>query len=267
MREAWVETAADAWAEKQWREGKLAWKLDEHQRRVYDKYRAWEARVVSELHAMQLAASANAREVKRGKRGMMRVFVLDIGRRWGKTFLVALIRIEDCLRRPNQTITYATAFEKDIVELIQPMIEEIIADAPDDVTPKWVQQRASWVFRNGSRLKMVGIDKNPRGLRGKASDGFNVTEAGHVKNLGRTIGNVVYPQFQRKPWALLILESNAPEDPDHDFVQAPKPAPEASEKPVDGAAGPRKAGDASCATMSTRPRCRCSTTWSSCAAA
>jgi len=28
-------------------------------------------------------------------------------------------------------------------------------------------------------------------------------------------------------------------------VPAPKPAPEASEKPVDGAAGPRKAGDAS----------------------
>jgi hypothetical protein len=27
----------------------------------------------------------------------------------------------------------------------------------------------------------------------------------------------VYPQFQRRPWALLILESNAPEDPEHDF--------------------------------------------------
>lgn len=194
--------------------GFLAWKLDPHQRRVYDEYRAWEARTVAEL-----SKSANDNidgHKERKSRGLMRCFVLDIGRRWGKTFLVALIRIEDCLRN-KRAITYATAYEKDIVEIIQPMIEDILADCPDELAPKWVAQRGHWLFPNGSTLKLVGIDKNPRGLRGKSSDGFNVTEAGYVKNLGRTIGNVVYPQFQRRPWALLILESNAPEDPEHDF--------------------------------------------------
>lgn len=217
LAEATVDAATDAWLEKLWREGDLSWKCDPHQKRVHDDYRAFELRVVTELRSDQLVANVNARERKRGKRGLMRCFVMDISRRWGKTFLVALIRIEDCIRRPNSVITYATAFEKDIIEIIQPMIEDIIADAPDDVAPKWQAHRSSWVFPNGSRLKLVGIDKNPKGLRGRASDGFNITEAGYVRNLGRTVGNVIYAQFQRRPHALLILESNAPEDPEHDF--------------------------------------------------
>ena len=205
-----LEMQADAWAAEMWRRGELSWKLDPHQKRVYDEYRVWEKRVVAELRSPRLVG-------KRGKRGLMRCFVFDIGRRWGKTFLVALIRVEDCLRRSAGNITYATAFEKDLAEIIQPMIEEIVADAPPDIAPRWQAQRASWLFANSSRLKLVGIDKNPKGLRGRASDGFNVTEAAHVRNLGRTIGNVVYPQFQRRPWATLILESNAPEEEDHDF--------------------------------------------------
>lgn len=199
-----------------WRRGQLRWKCDPHQARVYDKYRGWEDVVVKQLTAMQKAANVNGVPRPRGLlRGMLRCFVMDIGRRWGKTFLVALIRIEDCLRRPFSKITYATAFEKDIVEIIQPMIQDIVADAPEDIRPTW--KRGRWFFRNGSVLRLVGVDKNPKGLRGQASDGFNFTEAGYIKNLGRTIGNVIYAQFQRKPWATCILESNAPEDPDHDF--------------------------------------------------
>lgn len=216
VAEATVDAATDAWLEQLWREGDISFKCDPHQKRVYDEYRAFELKVCAELRSDQLVENVNGRERKRGKRGLMRCFVMDIGRRWGKTFLVALIRIEDCIRN-KRAITYATAYEKDIHEIIQPMIEEIIGDAPADVCPKWVSQRGYWKFPNGSTLKLVGIDKNPKGLRGKASDGFNVTEAGYVKNLGRTIGRIVYPQFQRRPWALLILESNAPEDPDHDF--------------------------------------------------
>lgn len=204
-----------AYAHAMWRLGRLSWKCDPHQLRVYDKYRAWEAIVVAQLVAMQKAASQNGDKPAAQRLGMLRCFVLDIGRRWGKTFLVALIRIEDCLRRPRSRITYATAFEKDIIEIIQPMIEDIIADAPDDCRP--VLKGHKWHFPNGSTLRMVGVDKNPKGLRGQASDGFNFTEAGYIKNLGRTIGNVIYAQFQRRPWATCILESNAPEDPDHDF--------------------------------------------------
>lgn len=208
------------WTHWMWRQGRLSWKCDPHQERVYDKYRAWEGDVVALLTSMQKASNdqQNGVPAERARirgRGLLRCFVMDIGRRWGKTFLVALIRIEDCLRRPRSKITYATAFEKDINEIINPMIQDIVADAPLDVAP--VYKKGRWVFPNGSVLRLVGVDKNPKGLRGQASDGFNFTEAGYIKNLGRTVGNVIYAQFQRRPWATLILESNAPEDPDHDF--------------------------------------------------
>lgn len=207
-----LDAQLDAYVAEMWRKGDLSWKLDEHQKRVYDQYREWESIITDARNATLHPALF---------KGLRRAFVMDIGRRWGKTFLVALIRIEDCIRRPRQIITYATAFQKDIGEIIQPMVDEICADAPDDVCPKFQRsfgvQTMAYRFRNDSILKLVGIDKNPKGLRGRASDGFNVTEAGHVPKLATTIGNVIYPQFQRRDHATLILESNAPELSNHDF--------------------------------------------------
>src|SRR3972149_4484272 len=80
-----LEAQADAWAAEMWRRGELSWKLDPHQKRVYDEYRVWEKRVVAELRSPRLPRLPT-------NRGLMRCFVFDIGRRWGKTFLVALIR-------------------------------------------------------------------------------------------------------------------------------------------------------------------------------
>lgn len=206
-----------------WRRGELAeMKLDPHQLRVYKKYRAWEA----EITALQLVASVQEREKQRGVQGMIRLFVLDIGRRWGKTFLVALIMIEDLIRNAGWVKTYATAHLVDMTDLIIPMIDEIIEDAPPDVRPiyRMSSRGLSRVYlfpkpegQRMSVLKLIGIDNNPRKMRGKASHGFAVTEAGHVRNLAHTIGTIVYPQFQRHRQATLILESNAPEDPEHDF--------------------------------------------------
>lgn len=188
-----------------WEAGLLSWKLDPHQLRVYEQYRDWE---------LQEPANDNAGE-------MHRIFVLDISRRWGKTFLCVLIKIEDCLRMPGSFHTYACAFAKDIAEIVLPLADEICGDAPDHIAPKFQQtkegQSMGLFFKNGSVLRLVGIDKHPKGLRGRFSDGFVVSEAGHVVRLASTIRNVVYPQFQRRPHARLILESNAPEDPEHDF--------------------------------------------------
>jgi hypothetical protein len=193
------------WKRKAWTRGRLFWKLDDHQLRVYEKYRAWE--------------EAPHGDSKPGE--MRRIFVLDISRRWGKTFLCLLIKIEDCIRRPRSLHTYACAFAKDIAEIILPLFDDISEDCPEDLRAKFQsshQGRSMGLFfPNGSQLRLVGIDLNPRGLRGRGSDGFCVSEAGHVKKLKRTVSDVVYPQFQRRDHARMILESNAPEEVEHDF--------------------------------------------------
>jgi hypothetical protein len=191
--------------QKLWAKGRLRWKLDEHQKRVYDKYREWEVEP----------------QVDRKPGEMRRIFVLDISRRWGKTYLVLLLKIEDCLRRPGSLHTYACAFAKDIAEIILPLNDDICEDAPADCLPRFRsshQGRSMGLFfPNGSQLRLVGIDMNPRGLRGRGSDGFAISEAGHVKKLKKTVTGVVYPQFQRRSHARMVLESNAPEEIDHDF--------------------------------------------------
>jgi len=188
-----------------WRAGDLSWKLDDHQLRVYRKYRAWER--------------LDPRDDSPGD--LTRVFVLDIARRWGKTAVCLVIKNEDCIRDPGSIHTYACAFGKDIGEIILPLQDELLGDAPEDCRAEYRSskkgRRHGLYFPNGSVLRLVGIDRNPQALRGRASSGFVVGEAGHVKKLKPTTTKVIYPQFQRRPKARMILESNAPEDPAHDF--------------------------------------------------
>src|SRR5262245_57746051 len=100
-----------------WRSGNLSWKLDGHQLLIYDQYREWEKRDPGDDKA---------------KGSYRRIFVLDISRRWGKTTLVLIIKIEDCLKQPNSIHTYATAQAKDIGEIILPILDDLQEDAPSD---------------------------------------------------------------------------------------------------------------------------------------
>lgn len=192
-----------------WVRGDLSYKLQAHQLPVYAKYRAWEQR----------PTTAGA-----GKR--RRIFVMDIGRQWGKTSLVLLIKLEDALRRPGSRHTFATAYAKDIADILIPLADMFSADAPDNCRPvfqrsKSGQSQGLFFPKNGpargSVIKLVGVDLHPRALRGRASDGMAFTEAGYVRGLDTTVMDVCYPQFQRRPHARMILESNAPEAVDHDF--------------------------------------------------
>lgn len=188
--------------EANFRAGDLSYQLFPHQLVVYEMYRAFEQRVLAGLNDGPP------------------IFVLDCARRWMKTYLVCLIKGEDCLRRPGSSHTYATAIEQDIGEIIIPIFDLIFEDAPDDCKPAYRTTKnglnAGFFFPNGSVLKLVGVDKKPKGMRGRWSDGFALTEAAFFAGLVGPVSKILH-QFQRRPWACMIMESSAPEDPDHDF--------------------------------------------------
>lgn len=188
-----------------WRRGDLAYKLHPHQLEVFYRFEAWAAKPPA--------------EDKEGK--WPRIFVMDIGRRWGKTYLLCIILLIFGIKRPKSRMLLATAFAKDIAEIVIPLMDDICADAPEDVRPRFRTSKSGesmgYFLPNGTSIKLVGIDLHPRGLRGRGLDFAAVTEAGYVKNLRNTTVRVVYPQFQRRQHARMILESNAPEELDHDF--------------------------------------------------
>lgn len=183
--------------------GDLAWMLDEHQERlIYNPYREWETRFKQDG-------------------GASRIFMIDAGRQVGKTFTTDLIRIEDCLRNPGSKYLLASAEEISLKEFIIPNIDAINEQLPPEVRAEFVAHRygmkAAYYFPNDSILKLVGIDKNPKGLRGPKLHGASVHEAAFVTKLKHVIGSVLYPQFQREDAATLVLESSAPEDAEHAF--------------------------------------------------
>lgn len=193
-----------------WKAGRLRYKLHAGQREAYDQYRAWEK------------TSFEARKKGEILPGLYpRVFVFDCARRFGKDFLGLLIRIEDALQRPGSVLTYATAFGKDITDIVIPLVEKISEDCPAALRPHYKASSqdspAGFYFRNKSIIKLVGIDKNPEGLRGRHSDGLSISEAGFVDHLKHSVVSVLLPQLQGRLQATIVFNSTPPVIPGHAY--------------------------------------------------
>jgi hypothetical protein len=199
-----------------WRAGSLRHLLDDHQLRIYDPYREFEVRRQTEP-----------------KKGLHRLFMVDCGRQVGKTFATSAIRVEDCLSTAefgDEEVMVGASTEVALKELVIPTINAIISSAPEDVRPKFFTSRwgmrAGYYFpTTGARIKLVGFE-NPDDLRGPGLRGCNISEAAFVPKLTYAVSSVINPQFTRRPKATLILESSAPEDPNHAFDRIFKPEAE-----------------------------------------
>ncbi len=190
--------------ELSWEAGELSWLLHPHQRAAYEKYRAWEKLVPHE---------------QPGK--YPRVFVYDVGKRWGKTTSRLLVRFEDCIRHPGHLYRYTTAFAKDIEEIVGETAPAILETCPEHLRPVYRsahgRRPAGYYFPNGSALRLAGLDKNPNALRGRASHGDDISEAAFIRHLRYTVKNVLYHQYQQRPDARMCLESSAPTEPDTEY--------------------------------------------------
>lgn len=211
-----VELAAEdsqtlSWA--LWRIFDLAWKLDPHQLAVHTKFLEWNARrQTPEYEEQVIAAGADLDDV----------WVEEIGRRFGKTAKWIVVLAQIALERPGSVLLYGTAYQKDIAEIIVPLCELMLGDGPPELRPKYQRskggQNEGLYFPNGSVIRLAGLDEHPNAFRGRFSDGIVLSEAGFMKGLEELVRAVLLPQFQRRPWAFLVLESSTSKQLDHDFL-------------------------------------------------
>jgi hypothetical protein len=185
---------------KAWSAGELSWLLNKDQRVVHDQYRAWEL----------LDPTTQEGDFPR-------CFVLDIGRRYGKTTLRLLTRVEDAIRNPGRLYRIASAYQKGVDEIVGDVSRFVFETCPEELRPRYLQSRQRYVFRNGSEIRLVGLDMHPDGLRGRASDGDDLSEAAFIKGLAYTVKSVLYPQYQGRPWARICMESSAPVESDAEY--------------------------------------------------
>jgi len=152
------------------------------------------------------------------QRENVQLAVFNICRRLGKTFTIVLYCTEQA-DRERQNIRYGCAFLTDLEEFVLPAFETIISFMPPERRPKYHQGKKTWRFPNGSKIKLVGLDKNPNGLRGNAISKIVIDEAAYVQNLRRIYRNVIVPATAKQRGIKVIVISSAPEDPEHYFVE------------------------------------------------
>jgi hypothetical protein len=194
-----------------WRAGSIRHLMSEVQKRAYDAYRAWEAM-----------------PVKLGAVGSFpRVFVLEWGKRIGKTTLCLWAKAEDAIRNPGSKCRYTSAFDNSISAIINDVQRNVFATCPEDVRPKYFGKRGprgpgfyfpEWGPAAGSVIYLEGLESNPDALRGQECElGDVISECAFIPNLIYTVRNVLYQQYQGKPRARMLLESSAPVDLDTDW--------------------------------------------------
>lgn len=179
----------EVFAHEAWRRGEISWKLRPEQVEV----------------KKEIEKSSN------------QLVVGNISRRWGKSFELVLYCIEQAIKK-RQNIRYGAAFKTDLEEFILPAFEIILMDCPEEMRPKYKASKQVWVFPNGSRIKLVGLDKNRNGLRGNAINIIVIDEAGFVSNLMYLYTSVIIPATAKQKNIKILIFSTPPESPEHYFV-------------------------------------------------
>jgi hypothetical protein len=85
---------------------------------------------------------------------------------------------------------------------------------PDDKRPQWQVSKKEYRFKNGSTIKLIGLDKNPNGIRGNAIDILVVDEASFVNNLEYLYKSIIIPATAKRKFKL-VFPSTPPESPEH----------------------------------------------------
>lgn len=153
------------------------------------------------------------------KESLSPLFVGNCSRQFGKSFWAVCKAIEQALKKPKSQIRYGAAFHSDLVEFIIPLFDKILEDCPASIKGRYKNSGTSYIFPNGSKIKLVGLDKNPNGLRGNTLDLIILDECGFVAKLDYIYKSVIIPATMHRPEARVILISSPPATPAHDFIE------------------------------------------------
>lgn len=173
-----------------WQEGILHWLLHDGQKSLYDSYIECKEKTI----------------------------VWNCSRRFGKSFTLCIIAIETCLKKPNSLIKYCCAKQVDAKGIIRPLIREILVSCPQELRPTFKTQERAWVFPNGSRIELSGLDNGrAESIRGGSCDLAIIDEAGLVSDLDYIVSSIIMPTTVTTK-GKIILASTPPKSYTHPFV-------------------------------------------------
>lgn len=146
------------------------------------------------------------------------MFVVECSRQLGKTYWACFIADKVARESPGAQIRLGTAFECDLADIVIPNYANVLASCPPSLRPQYTKGR--YAYSNGSRVRLVGLDKNPNKMRGNRIRLTIIEEAGFVdsEKLEYVLDSVIAGAELREPDARTILISTPPEEgQDHYF--------------------------------------------------
>lgn len=152
------------------------------------------------------------------KSSATQLFVGNCSRQIGKSFWAVCKAIEQAIKQPKSQIRYGAAFHSDLVEFIIPAFDKVMEDCPAQIKGVYKTSGTSFHFPNGSKIKLVGLDRNPDGLRGNTLDLIILDECGFVGNLEYLYKSIIIPATMHRPNAKIIMISTPPATPAHSFL-------------------------------------------------
>ena len=176
-----------------WRKGQLEWKLSPPQKRMYEFWH---------------------NDVK-GK-----TFVLNCGRRVGKTYFLTILALEQCIKNPKSTVKFLQPQKGQVQTNVMPVMDAILQDCPIDMRPRFKTNGTVYDFPNGSKIQLGGTDNGSHEkLRGDDAHLCLIDEAGFLNApLSYIMKSILVPATMRTR-GNIILSSSTPTDTEHDFLK------------------------------------------------
>jgi hypothetical protein len=195
-----------------WTHGELGHLLTPSQQNADAKMTAWSLRVAKNI-------AKRYDDPTRLELG--RTFVLDSSRRWGKSAVLIVRALKFGATQKNWRMIYMGPEYKELRKIFSVLMPLLTQDCPpgllgDKQGPDWYKSEDTYIFApTGTRLEILGLDKNPDGARGPAVDYAFGDEMAFFENLEYVVQSVVKPQLMGRDHARFELASTPPVSPAH----------------------------------------------------
>lgn len=167
------------------------------------------------LHESQLEALA-AYESAPGSR-----FVLEVARRWGKTFLLLVLALIAGRKKPKTRVVYGAPTLKHLEEFVLPTYEFLEELFPPHERPRFNTSNSHIELPNGSWIHLFGADDKRTANRGRGSEAvlaiFDEAAFCQAQILKYVVKSVFRPSLMHSGGRTLLASTPA-ELPDHDFT-------------------------------------------------
>lgn len=138
-------------------------------------------------------------------------------RRLGKSYWAVVECVALALQRPGSLIKYAAKTQLSVVEIIEPIMRQVLDTCPESMRPSFDGSAKKWTFPNKSEIKAAGVDgDNYERLRGTGAH-FVVRDEAAFWDKYEEADAVLSPQLLTTKGIMLDI-TTPPENLGHPFV-------------------------------------------------